>query len=153
MQASSRSQASLRSILRGLWIEMRTTKLSNGGGPLILWRGLTPTLWRDVPFSAIYFAGYEAAKRSLTGGGLGEGNAAGSGEEFGVAFVAGAASGSLAAVLTHPFDVIKTKLQTQGSNSSSSSPQQQGVRLSGSLRGEEGKETAKETFGRPQADR
>ncbi|TKY90419.1 hypothetical protein EX895_000417 [Sporisorium graminicola] len=128
LQASSLAQASLSSILRGLWIEMRTTSLRSGGGPLILWRGLTPTLWRDVPFSAIYFAGYEATKRSLTGGGLGEGNAAGSGEEFGVAFVAGALSGSFAAVLTHPFDVVKTRLQTQGS------PREAEGRLSGSLR-------------------
>ncbi|CBQ67603.1 related to mitochondrial carrier family protein [Sporisorium reilianum SRZ2] len=128
LQASSRAQASLSSILRGLWVEMRTTSLRTGGGPLILWRGLTPTLWRDVPFSAIYFAGYEAAKRSLTGGGLGEGNAAGSGEEFGVAFVAGALSGSFAAVLTHPFDVVKTRLQTQGSRGEVEG------RLSGSLR-------------------
>lgn len=129
LQASSRSQATLSSILRGLWVEMRTTSLGSGGGPSILWRGLTPTLWRDVPFSAIYFAGYEATKRSLTGGGLGEGNASGSGEEFGVAFVAGALSGSFAAVLTHPFDVIKTRLQTQGS------AREVEGRLSGSLRG------------------
>lgn len=108
---------------------MRTTSLRSGGGPLILWRGLTPTLWRDVPFSAIYFAGYEATKRSLTGGGLGEGNASGSGEEFGVAFVSGALSGSFAAVLTHPFDVVKTRLQTQGS------PREAEGRLSGTLRG------------------
>ncbi|PWZ02802.1 mitochondrial carrier, partial [Testicularia cyperi] len=122
LQASSRSQASLTSILRGLWVEMRTTSVRSGGGPLILWRGLTPTLWRDVPFSAIYFAGYEAGKRTLTGGGLGEGNAAGSGEEFGVAFVSGSVSGGIAAVLTHPFDVVKTHLQTQSSSESSLSP-------------------------------
>lgn len=130
LQASSRSQATLSSILRGLWVEMRTTSLRSGSGPLILWRGLTPTLWRDVPFSAIYFAGYEAAKRSLTGGGLGEGNASGSTEEFGVAFVSGAMSGSVAALLTHPFDVVKTKLQTQGSSNTHHSSR----RLSGSLR-------------------
>lgn len=133
LQASSRSQADLRSILRGLFVEMRTTSLRAGGGPLILWRGLTPTLWRDVPFSAIYFAGYEAVKRSLTGGGLGEGNAQGSGEEFGVAFASGALAGSVAAVLTHPFDVVKTRLQTQGSAKGGQE------RLSGSLRGTEGK--------------
>lgn len=82
-----------------------------------------------MPFSAIYFAGYEAGKRSLTGGGLGEGNASGSGEEFGVAFVSGAVSGSIAALLTHPFDVVKTRLQTQGTQSESNG------RLSGTLRG------------------
>ncbi|KAJ1030841.1 hypothetical protein NDA18_002071 [Ustilago nuda] len=137
LQASSRSQASLTSILRGLWVEIRTTSLRSGGGPLILWRGLTPTLWRDVPFSAIYFAGYEAGKRSLTGGGLGEGKAAGSGEEFGVAFVSGAVSGSIAALLTHPFDVVKTRLQTQGTSS-----ERGNARLSASLRGGANKSSA-----------
>lgn len=30
-----------------------------------LWRGLPPTLWRDVPFSAIYWMGYEKCKASM----------------------------------------------------------------------------------------
>ncbi|KAI9231953.1 MAG: mitochondrial carrier domain-containing protein, partial [Podila humilis] len=34
-------------------------------GVLSLWRGLGPTLWRDVPFSAIYWMGYENIKRRL----------------------------------------------------------------------------------------
>ncbi|EPQ32257.1 uncharacterized protein PFL1_00454 [Pseudozyma flocculosa PF-1] len=106
-QSAPRSSSSLTSILGTLVHEMRTSR----EGPLILWRGLSPTLWRDVPFSAIYFAGYESCKRILTGGGLGEGNAQGSGEEFGIAFFSGALSGSVAAVVTHPFDLVKTRLQ------------------------------------------
>lgn len=124
LQASSHHSSSLRSILSSLVTEMRTSQQ----GPLILWRGLSPTLWRDVPFSAIYFAGYETGKRVLTGGGLGEGNAQGSGEEFAVAFVSGAVSGSIAAVVTHPFDLVKTRLQAAATNSFSQ------PRLSASLR-------------------
>lgn len=31
-------------------------------GPKSLWKGLIPTLWRDVPFSAIYWWLYESSK-------------------------------------------------------------------------------------------
>lgn len=34
-------------------------------GVYSLWRGLTPTLWRDVPFSAIYWMGYEECKTRI----------------------------------------------------------------------------------------
>ncbi|GAA6033102.1 hypothetical protein JCM8097_002945 [Rhodosporidiobolus ruineniae] len=96
------------------------------------WRGLGPTLWRDVPFSGVYWAGYEGFKRALTGGrGMGEAAAAGGAEEtlasrlglgeFGVAFVSGAGSGMLAATLTNPFDVIKTRRQALSTSPSSAS--------------------------------
>ena len=67
-----------------------------------LWRGVGPTLWRDVPFSGLYWAGYETCKRRL--GRLGY-------EGAGVAFVSGAVSGTTAALLTSPFDVLKTRRQ------------------------------------------
>ncbi|MCJ1309341.1 hypothetical protein MMC25_003000 [Agyrium rufum] len=35
-------------------------------GVTSLWRGLQLTMWRDVPFSAIYWWGYEASRNSLT---------------------------------------------------------------------------------------
>lgn len=34
-------------------------------GPQALWRGLLPTMLRDVPFSGIYWMGYEKIKHSL----------------------------------------------------------------------------------------
>jgi solute carrier family 25 protein 39/40 len=114
LQASSSTSASrnLTSILVELGSQVRRE------GPTVMFRGLVPTLYRDVPFSAIYFAGYESMKRVLTGSGLGEGNADdGRGKEFGVAFISGSTSGILAALLTQPFDLIKTRLQAEEAQS------------------------------------
>ncbi|EIE88097.1 hypothetical protein G6F46_002957 [Rhizopus delemar] len=72
-------------------------------GPRALWRGLPPTLWRDVPFSAIYWMGYEECKKSLL--------RSSSINELEASFLAGAASGMFAAAVTTPFDVAKTKRQ------------------------------------------
>lgn len=52
-----------------------------------LWRGIFPTLYRDVPFSAIYWTNYEAIK-SLYG-------CPSNVPPFGLSFVAGAISGSV----------------------------------------------------------
>ncbi|QRW04819.1 DNA mismatch repair protein MutS [Ceratobasidium sp. AG-Ba] len=67
-----------------------------------LWRGLGPTLWRDVPFSGIYWAGYESGKRTLKR--LGH-------TGVDAAFVSGAGSGMIAALITMPFDTLKTRRQ------------------------------------------
>ncbi|GAA5990584.1 hypothetical protein JCM11641_007794 [Rhodosporidiobolus odoratus] len=113
-QLQSQSEASAQGLVHLMkQLEWRTA-----------WRGLGPTLWRDVPFSGIYWAGYEGIKRGLTGGrGLGESVSGKSVVsirvngvdkelgEFGVAFVSGAGSGMIAATLTNPFDVIKTRRQ------------------------------------------
>ncbi|KAI0704868.1 mitochondrial carrier [Cytidiella melzeri] len=76
--------------------------LARTHGSLHLWRGLGPTLWRDVPFSGLYWAGYESIKHYLNRRGY---------DGAGVAFASGAASGTTAALLTSPFDVLKTRKQ------------------------------------------
>ncbi|KAH8387898.1 hypothetical protein KR093_010291, partial [Drosophila rubida] len=72
-------------------------------GVLGLWRGLPPTILRDVPFSGIYWSCYEYLKSRYN---VVE-------PTFGFSFVAGAVSGSVAATITTPFDVIKTHEQIE----------------------------------------
>ncbi|KAK7694584.1 hypothetical protein QCA50_001770 [Cerrena zonata] len=86
--------------LRSVLTSIRTITQAQGVG--YLWRGLGPTLWRDVPFSGLYWAGYEAIKGAFERNGR---------EGAPVAFVSGAVSGTTAALLTSPFDVLKTRRQ------------------------------------------
>ncbi|KAG0216013.1 hypothetical protein BGX31_000708 [Mortierella sp. GBA43] len=79
-------------------------------GVLSLWRGLAPTLWRDVPFSAIYWMGYENIKKTIMTWDRSR-HAQPVLNEFEVAFASGALSGMVAATLTTPFDVAKTRRQ------------------------------------------
>ncbi|EDW56177.1 solute carrier family 25 member 40 isoform X2 [Drosophila sechellia] len=72
-------------------------------GVLGLWRGLPPTILRDVPFSGIYWTCYEYLKSSF---GVVE-------PTFSLSFAAGAISGSVAATITTPFDVVKTHEQIE----------------------------------------
>ncbi|XP_069504485.1 mitochondrial glutathione transporter SLC25A40 isoform X2 [Ambystoma mexicanum] len=72
-----------------------------------LWKGWGPTVLRDVPFSAIYWYNYEHGKNWLC-------------QTYNrvepsvtISFAAGAASGAVAAVITLPFDVVKTRRQVE----------------------------------------
>ncbi|KAJ7181726.1 mitochondrial carrier domain-containing protein [Mycena crocata] len=86
--------------LRSVLISVRGLVRDNG--VRFLWRGLGATLWRDVPFSGLYWAGYETAKKAFARNGQ---------SGAGVAFFCGAFSGTTAALLTNPFDVLKTRRQ------------------------------------------
>ncbi|NXL93572.1 S2539 protein, partial [Alectura lathami] len=76
-------------------------------GWLSLWRGWGPTVLRDVPFSALYWFNYELVREWLCR------QARLDETTFMVSFVSGAISGTVAAVLTLPFDVVKTQRQIQ----------------------------------------
>lgn len=77
-------------------------------GPRVLYKGLVPTLWRDVPFSAIYWAGFEQFRRLYSAAGDADRSTS---NRFVHSFMAGASSGMIAAALTTPFDVAKTRQQ------------------------------------------
>ncbi|KAK6361392.1 hypothetical protein TWF730_005124 [Orbilia blumenaviensis] len=97
-------------------------------GVASLWRGLMLTLWRDVPFSGIYWWGYETARAFLAEERYGRVHHLGPIERhraldsdelakeedkatFIDSFLAGASSGAVAAFVTTPFDVGKTRRQ------------------------------------------
>jgi len=65
-------------------------------GPRGLCRGLFPTLVRDVPFSALYLASYEALKSCTTSSNH---------------FVSALGAGLMASLITQPADVVKTRMQ------------------------------------------
>lgn len=74
-------------------------------GILTLWKGIGPTLLRDVPFSAVYWMLFEAFKKEIK-----------LESEIATNFLSGATAGSVAAIVTHPFDVFKTLQQVTNSN-------------------------------------
>jgi len=85
----------------------------------VLFRGLGPTLLRDVPFSALYWFGIEAlsARMRLNPPSqrlFSQQTPTPSSDLFdawAIGFTAGATSGCFAALITTPFDVIKTTMQ------------------------------------------
>ncbi|ANB13750.1 Mtm1p [Sugiyamaella lignohabitans] len=85
-----------------------------------LWRGLVLTLWRDVPFSSIYWACVEFIRAELAQTHYFRDQKSDS-STFSQAFIAGSVGGSIAAILTTPFDVGKTRRQIGHHASSSSS--------------------------------
>jgi solute carrier family 25 protein 39/40 len=111
-----------------IWETLRCT-LREGGGVRALWTGLAATLWRDAPFSAIYWGVYEslkvarsrmmneattspvdansAAKRSIL-----ENWEQSAATRSSYHFFSGVTAGMVAAVVTNPADVVKTRNQS-----------------------------------------
>lgn len=115
MQATAnRESGVLRSTMVGL------KEMVSNDGYRSLWRGLTLTFWRDVPFSALYWWGYEQGRQRLDDARLHTNMLRGqsrNGELSHTAlltdsFLAGASAGGIAALVTTPFDVGKTRQQT-----------------------------------------
>lgn len=72
-----------------------------------LYASYTTTLMMNVPYHAVYFASYESLRKFLKRG---------SEKEYDVLAhcIGGGIAGMTAAAITNPFDVAKTRLQTQG---------------------------------------
>ncbi|KAJ3371193.1 hypothetical protein GGF31_003616 [Allomyces arbusculus] len=99
MQGNHAAQASIQRILHQIRGQTRQY------GARYLWRGLSATLWRDVPFSALYWYNYESFKARYTA------LLPASDSPLVPSFFAGATSGMIAAIVTTPFDVAKTRRQ------------------------------------------
>lgn len=121
---TTRSSGHLRTTLGSM------QEMVSSDGYRSLWRGLGLTLWRDVPFSAIYWWGYEYGRnvlmdvreqgRPISGGSSGMSATRSRSQSRSRqnhtdtlvdSFVAGASSGAVAALVTTPFDVGKTRQQ------------------------------------------
>ena len=123
------NRSTFRNVLNGISSLIREQGLRS------LWRGLELTLWRDVPFSGIYWTGYEYLRHKFREHDLlHRGGEAGFFEE---AFTAGWLSGTFAAFVTQPFDVSKTRRQVYTTVTSSGEVTST-LTLMGMIRREEG---------------
>lgn len=117
------AQGGTTGVFRDTLVGMR--KMTQSQGYTSLWRGLTLTMWRDVPFSALYWWGYEGLRnelRSVRGNGtagfvptarqsMQQQNNESHMQTFVDSFLAGSGAGAAAAFVTTPFDVGKTRQQ------------------------------------------
>jgi len=96
------------------------TALVRREGASALFKGLGPTLIRDVPFSCVYWLGYERLKRLLVEAQPPQQQP----QEvpLSASFAAGGLAGAAATLLTMPLDVVKTRMQVASAEVSVSGP-------------------------------
>jgi len=78
-----------------------------------LYSGLLPTLVRDAPYSGLYLLLYNQMQCFL------KDNLPNGSSTAGATFLAGAMAGGCATFLTHPPDVVRTRLQLERTHQSS----------------------------------
>lgn len=86
-----------RSIVHGLQTIAREEGVKG------LYKGLLPNIIRDIPFSALAFSFYSQYQKALSD--------SPDQPNIVVKFLSGVMAGFSATVITHPFDVVKTRLQ------------------------------------------
>lgn len=107
--AKQRMQLERRGAYKGVGECVRRVLIEEG--IRVFFASYWTTVLMNAPYTAVHFATYEAAKRGLKE--ILPGSDDNDDDRFVVHAMAGAAAGSLAAVLTTPLDVVKTRLQCQ----------------------------------------
>ncbi|THH05490.1 hypothetical protein EW145_g4765 [Phellinidium pouzarii] len=78
-------------------------------GPSELFKGFVPSAMRDAPYAGIFVAVYESIKRQTSH--ITQSSSVLS--SAGVHTLSAASAGAISTLITHPFDVIKTKVQVR----------------------------------------
>lgn len=94
-----------------VWGSLKAIVKEEGGASLL--RGIGPTLLRDVPFSGMYWYGIESISARIRADFPDKelNSSAKVYREWVIGLVAGCVSGGAAALVTTPFDVLKTRQQ------------------------------------------
>ncbi|KAL8687243.1 MAG: hypothetical protein Q9218_006526, partial [Villophora microphyllina] len=111
--------------------DTRATRLAYNkfrNNPSHLWRGYTALVARNLPFTAMQFPLFESLRTRIYTHRQRNGTRSGTLLETGIVTALSAGSaGSLAAVVTTPIDVVKTRIMLGAGDDSSSRPQKERV--------------------------
>lgn len=101
MQMNIRPYTSVSDCIRSVW---------RSEGPFAFWAGYTTTLTMNLPYAGVWFTTYESLCKLL----YTPQQRATNHYDLKLHLLAGAGAGMVASGFTNPFDVAKTRLQTQG---------------------------------------